>query len=56
MGLTSGMVVQSGTTVDEEDAWALVAPPFIEHHDTAERRAVVRVLQVLRREGHRHLR
>jgi hypothetical protein len=54
-GLASGMVVQSGATVDEEDAGALVTPPFIEHHDTVERRAVVRVLQVLRRQGHRHL-
>jgi hypothetical protein len=34
VGLASGMVVQSGTTVDEEDAGALVAPRLIEHHDT----------------------
>jgi hypothetical protein len=49
------MVVQSGTTVDKEDARTLVTPPFIEHHDTVERRAVIGVLQVLGREGHRHL-
>ena len=55
MGLAPGMVVQSGTTVDKEDAGALVTPPFIEHDNTVERRAVVRVLQVLRRQGHRHL-
>ena len=55
IGLASGMVIQPGTTVDEEDAGALVAPPFIEHDNTIERRAAVRVLQVLRRQGHRHL-
>ena len=55
MGLASGVVVQSGTTVDKEDAGALVTPPFMEHDNTVERRGVVRVLQVLGREGHRHL-
>jgi hypothetical protein len=49
------MVVQSGTTVDKEDAGALVTPPFIEHDNTVERPAVVRVLQVLGRESHRRL-
>jgi hypothetical protein len=55
MGLAPGMVVQSGTTVDKEDARTLVTPPFIEHDNTVERRAAIRVLQVLGRDGHRHL-
>ena len=52
VSLTSSMVVQSGTTVDEEDAGAPIAPTLIEHDNTVERCAVVRVLQISRREGH----
>jgi len=55
MRLLSGMVVQSGPTVDDEDSGPLVTSIVVEDDDTVERRAVVPVLQVARYEGHRHL-
>jgi hypothetical protein len=55
MRLLSGMVVQSGPTVDYQDSGALVTSIVVQDDDTGERRAVVRLLQVARHEAHRHL-
>jgi hypothetical protein len=55
MRLLSGMVVQPGPTVDDEDSGPLVTSVVVEDEDTVKRRAVVSVLQVARYEGHRYL-